>query len=649
MILKSQRPHRSLAPLPATSLPQLTIITGINGVGKTHLLEAIHNGAVLIDDHHEGGGRIGIFSPYNISPAREDEFHPNDVRRDDKFTFEALTDFLQINRMPQRIHDIVTPAIPNFNAELHLSILCNASALDLSEKFSLSPDEASEIRNSVDHTIAFLCSGFQASLSSDQNNLLRRIEKNSGKKYISLSKQEFIDSIDPDWGTVDIFQNAFSKLFVTWTKLYERNIVLNHAYNNQLRDEPGLNDIEFEEKYGPKPWILVNKVLAAAGLPFMVDNPLVGSEDPYRPHLKKTGSNSNIEFSGLSSGERVLMSFAFTVYYASDKRHEIARPKILLLDEIDASLHPSMCRGLLKTIDEVLVKEFGMSVIMTTHSPSTVALAPEESLHVMRPGQPGIHKVGRDAALRDLTSGVPTLSINMKDRVTVFVESPKDAVPYSHAYNIVKNKISSDFMPVFIGTGTKSSSGSDINTGCENVIRITNDLTMSGAQNIIGLLDWDGHREPSGRIFILAKGKRNGIESVFFDPLLLFDLLASERIISVTKYQWPIDRSYASMNLMTTEQLQSAVDAVQVHVLGRGIEDTVDVDYFGGFKLKLDKYYLLMDDHSLEERVINIHQKIMHLHKQKKLLPHIAEHIMADCPGHIPLCLIDTFKDLVSA
>jgi len=52
----------------------------------------------------------------------------------------------------------------------------------------------------------------------------------------------------------------------------------------------------------------------------------------------------------------------------------------LLLDEVDASLHPSMIKNLLDVIEKIFLKN-GCKVILATHSPTTVALAPEESIY----------------------------------------------------------------------------------------------------------------------------------------------------------------------------------------------------------------------------------------------------------------------------
>lgn len=77
----------------------------------------------------------------------------------------------------------------------------------------------------------------------------------------------------------------------------------------------------------------------------------------------------------------------------------------------DAHLHPSMTVQFLDVISEVLVRKHGVRVIMTTHSPSTVALAPEGAIFQMERGGAEILPVAdRAAIISILTAGLVTVS-----------------------------------------------------------------------------------------------------------------------------------------------------------------------------------------------------------------------------------------------
>jgi ATPase subunit of ABC transporter with duplicated ATPase domains len=49
MQLTFVRQHRSIKQFPSITLPNFVLLTGLNGAGKTHLLEAIENGSVAVE------------------------------------------------------------------------------------------------------------------------------------------------------------------------------------------------------------------------------------------------------------------------------------------------------------------------------------------------------------------------------------------------------------------------------------------------------------------------------------------------------------------------------------------------------------------------------------------------------------------------
>ena len=51
MQLKVKQAYKSIDTLPKNiKLPDFTVITGVNGSGKSHLLESIENGSIQIDE-----------------------------------------------------------------------------------------------------------------------------------------------------------------------------------------------------------------------------------------------------------------------------------------------------------------------------------------------------------------------------------------------------------------------------------------------------------------------------------------------------------------------------------------------------------------------------------------------------------------------
>lgn len=50
MKLKFVKPHKSIANLNDILINDFAVITGLNGTGKTHLLHAIENGSIKIEE-----------------------------------------------------------------------------------------------------------------------------------------------------------------------------------------------------------------------------------------------------------------------------------------------------------------------------------------------------------------------------------------------------------------------------------------------------------------------------------------------------------------------------------------------------------------------------------------------------------------------
>ena len=119
-------------------------------------------------------------------------------------------------------------------------------------------------------------------------------------------------------------------------------------------------------------------------------------------------------FDQLSSGEKTLIALSLFIYKTRKNR---ITPRVLLLDEVDSSLHPSMINRLLNVLENLFIEEQGFKVIMATHSPTTVALSPEESIYIIQKnGELKIKKELKSNVINILTEGIAT--INNEDTYT---------------------------------------------------------------------------------------------------------------------------------------------------------------------------------------------------------------------------------------
>jgi hypothetical protein len=290
------------------------------------------------------------------------------------------------------------------------------------------------------------------------------------------------------------------------------------------RGTPG--DDEDGKSLGPAPWDIVNEALRVSSFPYEVTSPIKTKLlDDYTLRLKDRQSGIEIAALELSSGEKVLLQLVLWLYTAG-KAGQF--PKLLLLDEPDAHLHPSMTTQFLDVISEVLVNRHGVRVIITTHSPSTVALAPEGSVFQLERGAAAVTKVDqRSDIISVLTAGLVTVSRTTK---FCFVEDENDVSFYEAVRDVLMDhgpsrdqmalqpSPSIAFIPASVGTSTGKISG-----GCTIVTKWVEKLDSDPLDRIFyGIIDRDADNTACGRIWVLG---RYSFENYLLDPLNLFCLL----------------------------------------------------------------------------------------------------------------------------
>lgn len=644
--------HKSIIGLPDINLPKLVVLTGINGSGKTHLLEAINEGNVSSTLAPNFKTDVLLFDWNSIIPKDTGVFQPSHHQSKQSNWFQQIrihqdTSFKEIQQQA------ISWGIPASSC----TTLKKLRAIDdtMLKTLLSDPKQASAVftnlKNSLNQNAQKIYSQTQNNINDEQwKKAAPKILKEIPDAFLETSESKFFSNSKFLWGEVDAFQQAFGRLFSTYRDLIHLNDRLEKYPPKDDADLQYLNDDQFFEKHGEPPWDFVNRILEVCNLDFRVEPPPLHEVSSYEPKLNKISKDVEMRFQDLSSGEKVLMSFALCLYNASDERQEKHFPKLLLLDEIDAPLHPSMVLSLLKTIQEVLVEGKGVSVILTTHSPSTVALAPEETLYEMNPSGPVVEKITRSRSLSILTAGVPTLSVSFDGRRQVFVESKTDAFIYEKLYQAYKHRLDTERSLTFIEVGRTDSTGVEKNSGCAQVERIVKTLAVNGNSSVFGLVDWDGDREPTDRVHVLSPKTRDGLESLILDPTLLAATLIKEN------HQFCVDREiitaddrYTHIGNWDKSKWQPIIEKIQTIILESELTpDSINITYLSGVALSVDRAYLQMDDHALEERVIS---KFGFLRPKNNhaggLMKHIVISILGDYPDLLPCDLITTFSTIL--
>jgi ABC-type molybdenum transport system ATPase subunit/photorepair protein PhrA len=645
--------HKSITDLNEIELPNFVVLTGVNGSGKTHLLTAIKEGKVrsslvsdlltdvrLFDSSTIIPTDTGVFDPFQDQSRRSTWFNVVQTHREQ--TFPSLQDYVIQQGVPATYCSSV-----NAIAALNLTKL---------REILNEPERAEEVGANIKNHIKNLGSQiYNHSISHIGDDIWRKtapkVQQVSPESFLLSPRSTFFQNEHFLWGEVDPFQQAFGRVFTMYRELIHENDRLEKYPPKDDPSQRHLSSDEFIQIHKEPPWDFVNQILEECKLDFRVDHPPLHETTSYEPKLQKLSKPVEMRFQDLSSGEKVLMSFALCLYNAQENRQTKIFPKLLLLDEVDAPLHPSMVTSLLNTIQNVLVRDKNVSVILTTHSASTVALAPDSAIYTMNPNGPKIEKVNKSKALSILTSGVPTLSVSFDGRRQIFVESRTDASLYDRLFQRYKSYIESERSLVFVEVGKKDDSGKEQNAGCEQVIRLVDSLSSGGNQSVLGLIDWDGKRSCKERIHVLSQNTRDGLESLLFDPLLIAALIIRENK-DFAKKKNLINENDTYTSIADWDQLrwQKAIECIQDIILdtSNSSNEIIEIKYLNNITLKIAKDYLHLDDHALEEKII---EKFGFLKPKNNraggLMSYIVETVLDDYPNLLPKDLLDTFKELL--
>lgn len=584
MELKLHQKYRALEPF-EVQLTDLTVLTGVNGAGKTQILNGISQNVIQLKENGIELNPKKLVTNHTLLPNESNTVTMGTFAKDIRQWQEKYNSFKQI--------------------------------------FSVNSTNPNPYKR-----------------------LFEKIAERSGKNILDLSEDDFSSNhlLFDVFEQKEFFHQNFSSLFKRYHNNYEENQYKEFRHNKYNEKEiEFLSHEEFEKIYGKPPWELINKIFAEANLDYFANSPLnTLRDDPFEFKLINKINKADVRFNELSSGEKILMSLALALY---NSKFDIEFPKVLLMDEPDASLHPLMAKQFLDVIQNVFVKDKGIKVIFTTHSPSTVALAPEEAIFVVNKIGQRIKKVKKDTALKILTAGVPSLSINYENRRQVFVESKNDAVFYEKIYEKIKNQLLNEVSLNFIPSGAGGAGN------CKAVEEIVNKLTEFRNKSIFGIIDWDTTNKSSEHVRVLGEGNRYSIENYIFDPILVVALLLREKAVSRDDLGLKNNETYTHFVNLSKEQLQIISDFLIDKIEGElssGDKTRVTVKYLNGIKVEIPKWYLTKQGHELEnfleEFLKNRYRELKRFHQSGDIKKEIVDKIIDDIPILISADILEVFK-----
>lgn len=619
----------------ATLCDGISILTGLNGSGKTRLLEAIsnnkitaHKNAAYIDQQ-----KIKLILQKDMEPYLGAHSSKNEIDTEANYAWEAYIDLIDI-RSSEKIDDaallIKYRALPKNNPRIQTSTIIKMIDTILKEKNN----------SSIQREDIYLIYNESAQLNFGYQNL--------GKIFFSyIRKKE---------------QNEFNE----WLHKSKGKNVLYYTQD------------KFIEKFGQPPWHEFDHMLDKAFKgKFKIIPPTDDQQYEYTARIVDGKYQSIINHSEFSSGEKSIFWLTLTLMNCRwNNFYDVtsSAPDLILLDEPDAFLHPKMVQQMFDVFDE-FHKKYGTSIVLTTHSPTTVALAPEGSVFLVENNT--VCKIEKDAAISNLLDGISYISVKPENRRQVYVESAEDAKIFESLFSHLKSKnclIDSKISASFIPSGPKmheqhikdqinkhfsKNSHADFDVkvienfiaelngnGCSSqVIEIVRKLTEEGATSVRGIIDYDNKNHAhSSNIVILGNNYSYAIENIIYDPACLMLLLNQDHPKKYTKQEISPTKNNEQLH-KNQDAIQEMTDFFLQKLLGHNNKDAT-IEYSGGINAKTDKRYLEKQCKDMKDEVINKFSELKSYKQQ--LMENIVEKIMINMSNGelIPKKIIDVFLEI---
>lgn len=320
-------------------VPNMCLVTGRNGTGKTRLLQAIASGAVQFVS-----SKFGRLDRNEIvlvaDPSREDPFSGNG--RSNLVTLEALCAVHEVANhrslaraigVVRQLEDRGPRQGPNINRR-HFDIVASrySSQEDIEFKNDEEKAKFEELFRQIDTCVGELS---EAGVSVDKADIAPLVYGRN--PYREASKHRI--SIDSPL-SLHIQDHMQDWVLRCQTNEYRRFL----AYRGKVQASY-LGDEEFIAVHGPPPWDLIDEQFSRLGMEIKVHVNKDAAYDKEQQlgeiELVDRAGNRYLP-SGLSSGERILIKVALIRYAQTNDNIIYRKPRLIVFDEPDAHLHPAL-------------------------------------------------------------------------------------------------------------------------------------------------------------------------------------------------------------------------------------------------------------------------------------------------------------------
>lgn len=596
MEITIQKKYKSIDGNQIISLPDFCIITGKNGTGKSHFLELLANRQ--FSQIIENGKNI-----QNVKYIPFNGLNPN---------VDTQCDFNTVISHVQNIWNSIQQPLNNYKEQIRIG---NNIDTNQKDQWVLNQIRDANQKKAI------------KSILEKSNESIENITQDLIKKHLNFS------NIFPD----EMFTSQFATIFKAYHTRIEDNRYLRFKNTEYGENNNVLTENEFLQTFGPAPWDLINEILSNSKLPYRVNNPTSESkESTFKLELFDPKTDLKITVNDLSTGEKVLMSLALAIYNSTEGGAKI---DLLLLDEPDAALHPEFSKYLIDSLNNYIVKKAGVSVIITTHSPTTIAASEGIAIFEIQKENRIPLKINKNQAINLLTEGLANIRVTTEARRQVFVESYYDVGYYEKFHELVCQFLSSSTIPQFLPPHSRNGSN------CTDVSNIVESLTELGNDLVYGIIDFDGCKVDKDKVLVLGSGSRYAIENYIFDPLFIGLLLIRENIVTPQEIGIVEIKNYVDCKKLSNERLQVISNYVS-QSLGFDITDSNEFATLGGLKFMISNGISNIQGHLLEQKMLSLWPKLNNIKKNKTADNIVKDYVLDTVITDFPELINKDFKTL---
>ncbi len=425
--LKFKSPYLSIQKFDDIQLPSFAALTGVNGAGKSHFLKAILGSHIIAEGIDRDEILYFDYIKFKIQATN------SQAQQIDQLKTSAWNIFSGNQGNPKiNCRGVCAPICNELlsNVKENVGSAINAGRLNIFADLPDNVDEKSvqaihDYRTQVERSL-FRRPEFR---NLQQSKSMIQAIKKIGKPVSHVSEDAFKRSFNPSTANNNFLAMSLAAEFSRYVR-DQYNYARTTAEDSPDRSFSHNQLIaEYTDKYRP-PWEIMNELLSHMSgfsenekvFKFQLSTPPDGavtlsnfSTYIFNPSLIEQEYQTNVSFEHLSSGEQTLLALALAIYQSQEN---FESPKLLLLDEVDASLHPSMSFALVNSIQSAFV-DMGTTVILATHSPSTLASLPDGTHFEVNKGNSPqkVTPISRNQAITAASDGF--FSMSQKQMITV--------------------------------------------------------------------------------------------------------------------------------------------------------------------------------------------------------------------------------------